>query len=69
MAGKGSTWGEDGLMLVTRNGSRENVWWTYSYGSIDLDDSVGGVLVVCNDVTAQGACENAKRCTPLLTAE
>src|SRR6202790_526675 len=53
MTGKGSTWDEDRLVPVTRNGRREEVWWTYSYGPIDVEGSVGGVLVVCNDVTAQ----------------
>jgi two-component sensor histidine kinase len=53
MAGKGSTWDEDRLVPVTRNGRREDVWWTYSYGPIDVEGGVGGVLVVCNDVTAQ----------------
>ncbi len=51
--GNGSTFDEDRLVPVTRNGARENVWWTYSYGPIDLEGTVGGVLVVCNDVTAQ----------------
>ena len=41
------------LVPVTRHGKREDVWWTYSYGPIDLDGRVGGVLVICNDVTAQ----------------
>src|SRR5258708_4483293 len=53
MSGKGSTWDENRLVPVTRNGRRENVWWTYSYGPIDVEGGVGGVLVVCNDVTAQ----------------
>jgi two-component sensor histidine kinase len=53
LAGKGSTWDEDRLVPVTRHGRRENVWWTYSYSPIDLDGAVGGVLVVCNDVTSQ----------------
>lgn len=53
LAGKGSTWNEDRLVPVTRHGRREDVWWTYSYGPIDLDGGVGGVLVVCNDVTVQ----------------
>jgi two-component sensor histidine kinase len=53
MSGKGSTWDEDRLVPVTRNGRREDVWWTYSYGPIDVEGGVGGVLVVCNDVTAQ----------------
>lgn len=53
MSGQGSTWDEDRLIPVTRHGKREDVWWTYSYGPIDLDGTVGGVLVICNDVTAQ----------------
>lgn len=53
MAGKGSTWDEDRLVPVTRHGKLENVWWTYSYGPIDVPGGVGGVLVICNDVTEQ----------------
>jgi len=53
MAGKGSTWDVERLVPVTRHGRREDVWWTYSYSPIDLEGRVGGVLVVCNDVTAQ----------------
>jgi len=53
MTGKGSTWDEDRLVPVTRHGKREDVWWTYSYGPIDVEGGVGGVLVVCNDVTVQ----------------
>jgi len=53
LAGKGSTWDEDKLVPVTRHGRRRDVWWTYSYSPIDDDGRVGGVLVVCNDVTAQ----------------
>lgn len=53
MAGQGSTWHVDQLVPVTRHGRREDVWWTYSYGPIDLDGKVGGVLVVCNDVTSE----------------
>lgn len=53
MAGHGATWHEDQLVPVTRHGRREDVWWTYSFGPIDLEDGVGGVLVVCRDVTAE----------------
>jgi two-component sensor histidine kinase len=53
MAGKGATWHEDQLVPVTRHGRREDVWWTYSFGPIDLDGKVGGVLVVCRDVTSE----------------
>jgi PAS domain S-box-containing protein len=56
MAGQGATWNEDHLVPVTRHGRRENVWWTYGYSPIDDETNpggVGGVLVICNDVTAQ----------------
>ena len=53
MEGKGSTWNEDALVPVTRHGKLEQVYWTYSYGPIDLEGGVGGVLVVCTDVTDQ----------------
>ena len=53
MDGKGSTWHEDQLVPVTRHGKREDVWWTYGYSPVEDDAGVHGVLVVCNDVTAQ----------------
>jgi two-component sensor histidine kinase len=53
MAGKGATWHEDQLVPVTRHGRREDVWWTYSFGPIDFETKVGGVLVVCRDVTSE----------------
>jgi two-component sensor histidine kinase len=53
MDGQGSTWDEDRLVPVTRHGSRQDVWWTYSYSPIDFEGIVGGVLVICNDVTTQ----------------
>jgi two-component sensor histidine kinase len=53
MAGHGATWNEDQLVPVTRHGRREDVWWTYSFGPIDLEGKVGGVLVVCKDVTSE----------------
>ena len=51
MSGGGSTWYENHLVPVTRHGRREDVYWTYGFSPIDQDDSVGGVLVVCRDVT------------------
>ena len=53
LAGQGATWNVDQLVPVTRHGRRENVWWTYSFGPIDLEGQVGGVLVVCKDVTSE----------------
>lgn len=52
MAGQGATWHEDQLVPVTRHGRHEDVWWTYGFSPIeDEEGKVGGVLVVCNDVT------------------
>lgn len=54
MDGRGATWNEDQLVPVTRFGRRQDVWWTYGYSPIDDGvGGVGGVLVVCNDVTEQ----------------
>jgi two-component sensor histidine kinase len=53
MAGKGSTWNVEQMVPIHRHGRVEDVWWTYGYSPIDLEDHVGGVLVVCTDVTEQ----------------
>ena len=56
MSGQGSTWNENHLVPILRNGQLENVYWTYSYGPIDeagAPHGVGGVLVICNETTAQ----------------
>jgi signal transduction histidine kinase/CheY-like chemotaxis protein len=56
MTGGGATWQENALIPITRNGRREDVYWTYSYGPIDDDDAplgIGGVLVVCTETTEQ----------------
>lgn len=55
MSGGGATWHENALVPITRNGRREDVYWTYSYGPIDdstAKNGVGGVLVVCAETTA-----------------
>jgi PAS domain S-box-containing protein len=51
MSGGGATWHENQLVPVTRHGKLEQVYWTYGYSPIDEGDEVGGVLVVCRDVT------------------
>ena len=56
MSGGGATWRENALVPITRNGRREDVYWTYSYGPIDdpsAPTGVGGVLVVCAETTDQ----------------
>ena len=56
MAGDGATWHENQLVPTTRNGRREDIYWTYGYSPIDEEgapNGVGGVLVVCNETTEQ----------------
>src|SRR3984893_1930367 len=51
MRGRGATWHENQLVPVTGHGRLQQVYWTYGFSPIDEDDRVGGVLVVCRDVT------------------
>jgi signal transduction histidine kinase len=56
MSGGGATWNENHLVPITRNGVREDVYWTYSYSPIDDEGSpngIGGILVVCSETTLQ----------------
>ncbi|MBU2408915.1 MAG: hybrid sensor histidine kinase/response regulator, partial [Gammaproteobacteria bacterium] len=43
MQGGGATWNVDHLIPITRNGRREEVYWTYSYSPIDDDSAAGGI--------------------------
>ncbi|MEJ7686913.1 MAG: PAS domain-containing protein [Variovorax sp.] len=55
MTGGSATWHENQLVPITRNGRREDVYWTYSFGPIDDEGAphgIGGVLVVCTETTA-----------------
>jgi len=52
MAG-GSTWHEDRLVPLTRNGVRDNIWWTYGYSPIEDEGGIRGVLVICKEVTEE----------------
>src|SRR6195256_5143340 len=61
MGGGGATWHENQLVPVTRHGRLEQVWWTYGYSPIDEADGVGGVLVVCRDVTKEHLAAEALR--------
>src|SRR6202790_254498 len=53
MSGGGATWHENQPVPVTRHGRLEQVYWTYGYSPIDEEDGIGGVLVVCRDVTQE----------------
>src|ERR1700722_1376797 len=55
-SGGGATWQENALIPITRNGYRDEVYWTYSFSPIDdgaAASGVGGVLVVCTETTQQ----------------
>jgi signal transduction histidine kinase len=55
-AGRGAVWHENALVPFTRNGKREDIYWTYSYSPIDeptAPNGVGGVLVICTETTGQ----------------
>ncbi len=58
MSGGASTWFEDQLLPIERNGRLEDVYWTYSYSAVrDDDGSVGGTLVVCQETTGRVVAE------------
>ncbi|WP_161992687.1 sensor histidine kinase [Aureimonas leprariae] len=62
MAGGPATWHEDQLVPVTRHGELQAVWWTYSFSPIDeasAPKGVGGVMVICRDVTAEHLAKEA----------
>jgi PAS domain S-box-containing protein len=61
MSGGGATWHQNQLVPVTRHGRLEQVYWTYGYSPIDEDDGIGGVLVVCRDVTEEYLASQALR--------
>lgn len=47
-----ATWSEDQLIPIYRNGTIENVYWTFSYSPVkDEDGNIKGVLVICTETT------------------
>jgi hypothetical protein len=47
-----STWSEDQLIPIERNGKLEDVYWTFSYSPVaDDDGTLSGVLVICQETT------------------
>jgi len=51
MSGGVATWHENELVPVTRHGRLEQVYWNYGFSPIDEDNGIGGVFVLCRDVT------------------
>jgi PAS domain S-box-containing protein len=47
-----STWSEDQLVPIYRNGAIEDVYWTFGYSPVrDDEDKINGVLVICTETT------------------
>jgi signal transduction histidine kinase len=64
-----STWHEDQLVAIERNGRIEEVYWTYSYSPVrDDDGSIGGTLVVCQETTSRVVAERRLRILHRLAA-
>ncbi|MFS4418239.1 PAS domain-containing protein [Maribacter sp. 2307ULW6-5] len=54
------TWSENQLIPFYRNGRVEDIYWTFSYSPLFLEDgTIGGVLTTCMETTA--AVTNLKR--------
>lgn len=54
MQESGSTWFENQLLPIYRDGKLEDVYWTYSYSPLfNANGTVGGTLVVCTETTEQ----------------
>lgn len=52
LAGGESTWMEDGLIPINRNGKMEDVYWTFGYSPVkDESGKVAGVLLMVNETT------------------
>jgi PAS domain S-box-containing protein len=52
LAGEGSTWSENQLIPIYRNGRLEDVYWTFSYSPVrDESAKIAGVMVICNETT------------------
>lgn len=52
LRGEDSVWFEDHYLPIFRNGSMEDVYWTFSYSAVRNDNcEIAGVLVVCTETT------------------
>jgi PAS domain S-box-containing protein len=54
LAGGESTWSEDQLIPIYRNGKLEDVYWTFSYSPVnDETEKPAGVFVTCTETTGK----------------
>ena len=65
-----STWNENQLVPIMRNGKLEEVYWTYGYSPVrDSSGAVQGALVVCSETTEQVLSERRLSTLLAITAE
>ena len=57
-----STWHENQLVPIFRDGKLEDVYWTYSYSPVrDAEGRIQGTLVTCSETTGRVLAEQALR--------
>jgi PAS domain S-box-containing protein len=65
-----SSWNNNHLVPINRNGKPEEVFWTYGYSPVrDKDGSVQGTLVVCTETTEQVLSERRLRALLAITVD
>jgi light-regulated signal transduction histidine kinase (bacteriophytochrome) len=47
------TWSKNQLVPILRNGTIEDVYWTFGYSAVYDDDKIEGVLVICMETTQE----------------
>lgn len=68
MSGGASSWYEDALVPIWRNGIVEEVYWSYTYTPVfDESDAIAGVLVVCAETTGRILTERRRKLLTELT--
>ena len=49
--GEAAVWLDRAMVPVTRHGQSAEAWWNYSCSAIHTDHGIGGILVICEEVT------------------
>jgi PAS domain S-box-containing protein len=61
MARGETTFREDALVPVMRNGHLQDVYWTYSYSPIFAKGAILGIMIVCRDVTEKKRADDIRQ--------
>ena len=69
LTGGGATWSEDQLIPIFRNGTVEDVYWTFSFSPVTNEsDEITGVFVTCTETTEKVIREKQQQENDLLQA-